>query len=120
MRTGRAGVNVTASQRAECLARLADALAIGGVGLGAVVDVPLDGLRQGAFDRPRGVVEQALPLLGTEQPEQVAGLGEVVVVLAVVEVIRRRPDGLGRVGVAGLVGPAAEVVEEKFRPSGSW
>src|SRR6185312_12590681 len=98
-------------QRAEGLARLAYAFAIGRVGLGAVRDVRLDGLVPGALDGACGVVEEPLLLIAGHEPEQVTGLFEVVVVVfAEVEVIRGGPDRLGGIGVAGLLGPPAEVV----------
>src|ERR1700752_4368995 len=93
-------------ERAEGLAGLAHAFAVGGVGLGAVRDVRLDGLVPGALDGARGVVEEPLLLFAGQEPEQVAGLFEVVVVVgAEVEVIRGGPDRLGGIGVAGLLGP---------------
>src|SRR6185436_20803711 len=65
----------------------------------------------GALDGARGVLEEPLLLLAGHEPEQVTGLFEVVVVvLAEVEVIRGGPDRPGGIGVAGLLGPPAEVV----------
>mgnify|MGYP006968063255 CR=1 FL=1 len=74
---------------------LAHTLAVGGVCLGAVLDVALDRLLGGAVDRPGGVVEQRLLLGGVHQPEQVSGLLEVVVVvLAIVESVGGGADCL--------------------------
>src|ERR1700737_3302782 len=94
------------SQRAEGLAGLAHAFAVGGVGLGAVLDVLLDGLWPGALDGACGVVEEPLLLLSCHEPEQVTGLFEVVVVvLAKVEVVGGGPDRLSRIGEDALFNP---------------
>src|SRR6476619_5008202 len=83
-------------ERAEGLARLAYAFAVGGVGLAAVRDVRLDGLMSGALDGARGVLEEPLLLFPGHEAEQVTGLLEIVVVVrAEVEVIRGGPDRLG-------------------------
>ena len=76
-----------------------------------MVDVPLADEVRDAGHGAGGVVEQALLFVRVHQPEQVAGLGEVVVVfLAVVPVVGRAVQGQWRLAVPGLLAPLAEAV----------
>src|SRR3546814_6907250 len=84
---------VGAGKRAELAQRGFDTRAVGGVGLRAVADVALLDEVRGVAHRAGGVVEQRLLLCRGHQPEQVAGLLEVVVVVvAVVPPVRVSAD----------------------------
>ena len=80
-----------------------DPLAIGRVGLKTVGDVPLLDVLCRAPDRPRGVVEQDLPLLGVHHAEQIAGLLVVVVIDAMVPMIADAVDLQRRFVEVGLI-----------------
>src|SRR4030081_3857156 len=64
--------------------RLGDASAVGGIGLVAVDDLPLDDLDRHACPRCLVVMKERLLLVGRHQPEQVARLTIVVVAVAVI------------------------------------
>src|SRR3979411_295829 len=69
-----------------------DSFAIGRIGLHAVDDVPLLDVLCRAPDRPRGVVEQDLPLLCVHHAEKVAGLLVMVIIDAMVPMIADAVD----------------------------
>src|SRR5699024_9001682 len=98
------------------LDRAAHTLAVGRVGLRAVVDVALDRRLRRAVDRTGRVGEEPLLRLRRLQPEEVPGLLEVVVVVgpevvAVGDLARRNR----RLGVLRRGGPAAVAVRRDPR-----
>ncbi len=96
---------------------LADALAIGRVGLRAMGDVALLNGPRGGAELAGGVVEQSLTLGRRHQTEQVARLGIMVIVRIVVEVGGVAFERLRRLMKLGPVPPFPEAIGEVGRRS---
>src|ERR1700676_5414335 len=88
----KSAIGLFGSERQLQPERAGDPLAIGRVGFGAIGDVPLLDVLCCAPNCPRGVVEQAPPLLGVHHAEQVAGLLVMVVIDSMVPVIADAVD----------------------------
>jgi hypothetical protein len=103
--------------RTDDAQRLGDAGAIGGIGLGAVGDMPLLDMLGGLADLAGRVVEQHLLLLRVHLPEQIARLLPVIVINPVIPMGGGAADLERRFVELWLVGPLAQAIGEVGRRS---
>src|ERR1700730_7318091 len=90
--------------------RLRDARAVGGIGLGAVADMPLLNVLRSAADLASRIVEQRLLLDGAHLAEEIARLLVVIVVDTMVPMRGRTFDLQRRLVKLRLVGPLAPAI----------
>src|SRR5258707_1846995 len=102
--------------------RLRDAGAVGGIGLGAMDDLPRDDLDRHALHRRLVVLEELVLLVGRHQPEEIARLTVIIVAVAVVVAVGIARDRKRRLAEALVLDRAVERVRlrKSIRITVSW